>query len=90
MLQSATQAVEVAKANAATIQTRIEDATLSGNVVGEIDIAFGSGSSFSLPAWQGELSRMELDASGNGLRFQFRTSDGYGPVKYDLRRLTAR
>lgn len=62
---------------------RVEDATLSGNVIGEIDIDFG----FALAGWQGELSHIELDASGNGLRFEFARDDGYGPLKYDLRRV---
>lgn len=66
---------------------RLVDATLSGTVWGEIDIAFAYGpDNEGLPTWQGELSAIERDASGNGLRFQFRTSDGYGPVKFDLRR----
>jgi hypothetical protein len=67
---------------------RIEDATLSGNVVGEIDIAFGYDGNFGLPAWQGMLSHVELDGSGNALRFEFRTSSGYGPLRYDLRRVS--
>lgn len=66
---------------------RVEDATLSGNVFGEIDIAFAYDDEYGLPAWQGELSHIQRDASGNGLRFSFATSDGYGPVEYDLRRL---
>ncbi len=36
MLQSATQQVEVARANAATIQTRIDDATLKSPVTGRV------------------------------------------------------
>jgi hypothetical protein len=66
---------------------RVGDATLSGNVFGEIDIAFIYGDEESLPAWQGELSHIEVDAYGNGLRFEFARSDGYGPLTYDLRRL---
>jgi len=62
---------------------RVQDATLSGNVIGQIDIDFG----FALAGWQGELSQIELDASGNGLSFDFARDDGYGPVKYDLRRV---
>jgi len=42
---------------------------------------------YGLPGWQGELSRIERDASGDGLRFEFATSDGYGPVRFDLRRV---
>ena len=36
MLQTATQEVEVARANAATIQTRIDDATLKSPVTGRV------------------------------------------------------
>ena len=36
MLQTATQQVEVARANAATIQTRIDDATLKSPVTGRV------------------------------------------------------
>jgi hypothetical protein len=46
-----------------------------------------SGRADGLPGWQGELSHIELDASGKGLRFDFATGDGYGPVNYDLRRV---
>ena len=66
---------------------RVEDATLSGDVFGEIDIAFAYGDEYGLPGWQGELSSIQRDASGNGLRFSFARSDGYGPVEYDLRRM---
>jgi hypothetical protein len=68
---------------------RVEDATLSGNVFGEIDIAFAYADEYGLPAWQGELSNIQRDASGNGLRFSFARSDGYGPIEYDLRRAPA-
>jgi hypothetical protein len=73
-------------ADAPIKQWRVDDATLSGNVFGEIDIAFGYDGNFGLPAWQGELSHIERDASGDGLRFEFATSSGYGPLHYDLRR----
>jgi hypothetical protein len=66
---------------------RVADATLSGNVFGEIDIAFIYGDEEYLPAWQGELSHIEVDASGHALRFEFARSDGYGPISYDLRRV---
>ena len=66
---------------------RVGDATLSGNVFGELDIAFIYGDEEHLAGWQGELSHIEIDASGNGLRFEFARSDGYGPLAYDLRRL---
>jgi hypothetical protein len=68
---------------------RVDDATLSGDVFGEIDIAFAYDDEYGLPAWQGELSSIERDASGNGLRFSFARSDGYGRIEYDLRRAPA-
>jgi hypothetical protein len=67
-------------------QFRVDDVTLSGNVFGEIDVPFEYDDSYGLPSWQGELSQVQPDASGNGLRFLFRRSDGYGPIEYDLRR----
>jgi len=71
-------------------QWRVDDATLSGDVFGQIDIAFdysnGTSVNYGLPAWQGELSNIERNAAGDGLRFEFATSSGYGPVRYDLRR----
>jgi hypothetical protein len=39
-----------------------------------------------LPTWQGELSSVALDASLQRLNFSFTTSDGYGPIVYDLAR----
>jgi len=68
-------------------QWRVDDATLTGNVFGEIDIAFDYFPEYGLPAWQGELSHIQRDASGDGLRFEFARSDGYGPVRFDLRRV---
>jgi len=73
-------------------QWRIESAALNGEVSGEIDIAFDNGPAsqdgqYGLPSWQGKLSHIERDATGDGLRFEFSRSDGYGPVSYDLRRV---
>jgi hypothetical protein len=65
----------------------IEDATLSGNVTGTIAIAFDYGTFFDTPGWQGELSHVEIDADGNRARFDFETSDGYGPVHFELERV---
>jgi hypothetical protein len=67
-------------------QWRVDDATLSGNVFGELDVVFDYGDSHGLPAWQGELSQIERDASGNGLRFEF-SHLTYGPQRFDLRRV---
>ena len=61
---------------------------LAGDVVGKIDIVFEYGDGYGLPGWQGELSQIERDASGNGLRFRFRTSATSLPLEYDLRRVT--
>ncbi|HKO92743.1 MAG TPA: hypothetical protein VJU61_16425 [Polyangiaceae bacterium] len=63
-----------------------------GVTSGEIDIAFDYGTEsgaieYGLPAWQGELAAIERDASGDGLRFEFSRSDGYGPLRFDLRRV---
>jgi hypothetical protein len=67
----------------------IDDATLSGNVTGTINIAFGYDGFFDTPAWQGELSHLELDADGNRAHFDFNRSDGYGPVHFELERVLA-
>lgn len=71
-------------------QWRVENTP--GVTSGEIDIAFDyrreSGEvEYGLPAWQGQLSAIERDASGAGLRFEFSTSTGYGPLRFDLRRV---
>ena len=56
-----------------------------GSISGEIDVPFYYGSGLcQLPAWQGELSSLTFDASGNRLRFSFNRSDGDDPVVYDL------
>jgi hypothetical protein len=55
-------------------------------VIGLIDIAFQYGPGiYDLPAWQGELHRVNLDATGNRLRFDFseRMRD---PISFDLAR----
>ena len=58
-----------------------------GRAFGEIDIVFDYNDGFpGLPSWQGLLQNLELDATGNRLRFEFKTSDGYGPVRFDLSR----
>jgi len=49
------------------------------------DIAFLYGpGQCAPPAWQGKLSQVAIDASGHRLRFAFTTSDGYGPVDYEM------
>jgi hypothetical protein len=55
---------------------------------GTIDVAFDYGpGQCGLPAWQGELSQIVMDATASRLRFSFATSDGYGPVRYDMFRV---
>jgi hypothetical protein len=70
---------------------RLVQASANGEVSGEIDIVFDypaeNAPHHGLPAWQGLLSNIERDASGDGLRFEFARDDGYGPVRYDLRRV---
>jgi hypothetical protein len=68
-------------------QYRVDDVTLTGNVIGEIDVPFDYGDSYGLPGWQGELSHIERDASGNRLRFEFATNSGYGPLQFDVERV---
>jgi hypothetical protein len=56
-----------------------------GRGLGEIDIPFSYGSDgCGLPSWQGELSQLVPGSKHNRLRFAFSTSDGYGPIQYDL------
>jgi hypothetical protein len=73
-------------------QWRIQDATPGGEVFGELDVAFDyrnadGTTDYGLPAWQGKLSDVRRDASGDRLRFDFATSTGYGPISYDLQRV---
>lgn len=64
------------------------DVSTSGAISGEIGIIFYYGdNSYQSPGWQGLLQHVEVDATGDRLRFEFRTSDGYGPVAFDLWRL---
>jgi hypothetical protein len=58
---------------------------------GEIDIAFQyPPEGCYLAGWQGELVRVAFDAGSNRMQFEFRRSDGYGPVLYDLWRVCRR
>jgi len=55
---------------------------------GSIDIPFRHESSAcSLPAWQGELARIVTDLAATRLELDFSTSDGHGPVHYNLFRV---
>jgi hypothetical protein len=64
---------------------------LADGVQGELDVPFDYGASLpcELPTWQGVLTRIATNVSSSRLRFDFRTSDGYGPVAYDLWRICA-
>jgi hypothetical protein len=60
----------------------------NAGVSGQINVTFEyPPSACYLPAWQGELTSIDLNASWNRLQFSFSTSDGYGPITYDLWRV---
>lgn len=66
-------------------QYRLEDVSSLGRVHGTIDIVFDyGGAGYGTAAWQGRLDGIVLDSAGDRLRFEFRRSDGYGPVAFDL------
>jgi len=48
---------------------------------------YGAQVGCGLPSWQGELSLVQIDAPGHRLQLSFSTSDGYGPITYDLYRV---
>jgi hypothetical protein len=68
----------------------VEDATLSGNVLGELAIVvhyyYSEPNEFTVFDNPGELSHIEFDAAGLRMRFELRRN-GKGPILYDLRRL---
>jgi hypothetical protein len=67
-------------------QWRLSSVGEDGTFSGELDVAFCyDGQACSAPAWQGELKKLEYDASGDRLRFEF-WNDRYGPVALDLQR----
>jgi hypothetical protein len=73
--------------NSALKRWSLTQASPDGSVSGSIDIAFCyDGEPCYAPAWQGELRRLERDATGNRLAFEFWRNDGYGPVRFDLER----
>lgn len=65
-------------------QRVVLDGLGDAGVEGEIDIAFRYEDKCKPPAWQGTLKALNVDADGVRLRFDFATSTGYGPVRYDL------
>jgi hypothetical protein len=58
-------------------------------VGGSIGVPFPSapGASCHLPSWQGELLNVQLDGPNQRMQLSFETSDGHGPVTYDLYRV---
>jgi hypothetical protein len=67
----------------------IDDATLSGRITGLIDIIFGYDGFYEEGGWQGELSDVDVDATLDRARFDFSTSDGTGPLHFELERTKA-
>ncbi len=69
---------------------RVEDATLSGDVIGELVLVvhyyYSDPGEFTVSNYPGDLSHIEFDATGTRMRFELRR-DGKGPILYDLRRL---
>lgn len=75
-------------------QWRLLDVAVTGAASGQIDVPFyvpghweadgGYPAQCYLPGWQGLLSQVSFDVPGNRLHFDFGTSDGYGPIVYDL------
>ncbi|HEY4184498.1 MAG TPA: hypothetical protein VGP07_05480 [Polyangia bacterium] len=68
----------------------IDSITTAGKVGGTIDIIFGTAlAGYYESGYQGVLKNVVLDATGNRLRFDFWNGGEYGPVQFDLQRLTA-
>jgi hypothetical protein len=56
-----------------------------GGATGQIDVPFSYGAEgCGLPGWQGLVSLLSFGSGSDRLLFQFATSDGYGPIVYDL------
>jgi hypothetical protein len=68
-------------------QWRLDGISSDLTVSGQIDIPFWYYPGCALPAWHGVLSGMAFDATGDRMQFSFETSDGYGPIIYDLWRV---
>lgn len=62
----------------------LTDIHTDGKASGTIDIAFCDSGKCWLPGWQGELSNLDYDQTGNRLRFDF--DKGNGRVTFDLER----
>ena len=62
---------------------------VSGEVFADMVIPYGSNGSYAVPTqWSNQLRHIELDASGNGLRFTLERSDNKPALTFDLRRVT--
>jgi len=66
----------------------LDEWSMLTGVSARIDVPFDYGTAgCGLPTWQGKLDAVLFDADGNRAQFQFSTSDGYGPVLYDMWRV---
>lgn len=65
-------------------QWRLLDVSVTGAASGQLDVPYLYGQQgCGLPGWQGVLSEVSVDATGNRMHFDFGRSDGYGPIVYD-------
>jgi len=66
-------------------QYALDTVTAAGVVGGPIDIIYDyQAAGYAESGYQGDLRRVELDATGNRLRFEFWYGGQYGPLKFDL------
>ena len=68
------------------------NAVTTSGVSGILEVPFeygwnGNAIECDLPAWQGEILNIAMDAGRTRLTFEFMTDTGYGPVRYDLRKV---
>jgi len=67
----------------------LDSVTTTGAVNGSIDIIYGGSSvPYYESGYQGTLRNVQLDLTGNRLRFDFWYGGTYGPLQYDLERVT--
>jgi len=68
-------------------QYALDTVTATGQVGGPIDIIYNyQAAGYAESGYQGDLRHVELDATGNRLRFEFWYGGEYGPLKFDLAR----
>lgn len=68
----------------------LDSVTTTGEVNGRIDIIYGSPTvPYYESGYQGTLQNAQLDATGNRLRFDFIYGGEYGPLHYDLQRVSS-